>query len=271
MTEFAQLDVEEDFDLARAALLLAKDEYSDLDIEKYLTKLDELAEGVEELFEAEHNSTEAKLHTMLHYLFEIEKFRGNQEDYYDPRNSFLNDCLDRRLGIPITLSVITLEVGWRLGLPLVGVGFPGHFLIKYAGPDKERYIDPFSKGAFLTYQECRERLDRLFASRFEPREEFLNAITKKQILTRMLYNLKAIYIHRGEFRRALNALDKVLILNPLSIQDMRDRGLVLFQLERFREARAELRRYLSILPQADDADDIRKMLRVMDSRDVVRP
>jgi len=258
-------------DLAWGALLIAKEEYPHIELDQYIRMLDSLAKNAEELLEAEHTSTEAKLNTMLHYLFEIESFQGNNDDYYDPKNSFLNDCLDRRCGIPITLSLITLEVGWRLGLPLVGIGFPGHFLVKYSGPDGEKIIDPFSKGAILTREECLTKLDQMFPMDYPHKEEYFNAISKKEILTRMLHNLKAIYVHKGHYQKALSTLDRLLMLIPLSLEDIRDRGFVLYQLERYDEARTDLEQYIGILPDAEDGEDIRDMLRILDTQDVVRP
>jgi regulator of sirC expression with transglutaminase-like and TPR domain len=256
---------EESIDLAEAALLIAKEEYPELDVAGYLGRLVSMAAEVQ----AQVNSVVdpgrmiAALNT---YLFQAQGFRGNSDDYYDPRNSFLNDVLDRRIGIPITLSIVYLAVGGRLGLHLHGVGMPGHFLVKYTAPAGETVIDPFNGGAVVTPADCQRLLDRIYGGklRFEPR--FLTTLGTRRILARMLSNLKVIYFNNHAYAKALSVVDRLLILDPKAASEIRDRGLLSSQLKRFTEATADLERYLRLAPEAEDADVIRDHLRSMRER-----
>jgi regulator of sirC expression with transglutaminase-like and TPR domain len=256
---------EETIDLAEAALLIAKEEYPDLKVADYIGRLDAMAAEIQ----AQVNCT-ADPHGMIDalntYLFQAQGFRGNSEDYYDPRNSFLNDVLDRRTGIPITLSTVYLAVGGRLGLRLHGVGMPGHFLVKYMAPDEEVVIDPFHGGAVVTPTDCQRLLDRVYGGKltFEPR--FLTTLGTRRILARMLANLKVIYFNNHAYAKALSTVDRLLILDPRAATEVRDRGLLASQLRRFTEATADLERYLFLAPEAEDADVIRAHLRSMRER-----
>jgi regulator of sirC expression with transglutaminase-like and TPR domain len=200
------------------------------------------------------------------YLFGHLGFRGNVDHYYDPRNSFLNEVLDRRLGIPITLSAVYLEVGRRIGLNLRGVGMPGHFLVKYVGPDEELVIDPFGGGGILSPADCQQILDRIFDGKlcFEP--QMLTVVGTRQILARMLTNLKAIYFNSQEYGKALSIADCLVILHPHAAGEIRDRGLLSFQVKRYTEASADLERYLRLAPQAEDSEVIREHLRTLRQR-----
>jgi regulator of sirC expression with transglutaminase-like and TPR domain len=256
---------EEAIDLAEAALLIAKEEYPDLAVADYLGRLEAMAAEVR----AQVSST-VDPHRMVEalnaYLFQAQGFRGNTEDYYDPRNSFLNDVLDRRTGIPITLSTVYMAVGGRLGLRLHGVGMPGHFLVKYATPDEEIVIDPFNGGAVVTSADFQRILDRIYGGKlhFEPR--FLTTLGTRRILARMLSNLKVIYFNNHAYAKAVGVVDRLLILDPQAATEIRDRGLLSSQLKRFREATADLERYLRLAPEAEDAEVIRDHLRSMRER-----
>src|SRR5919108_1983198 len=177
-------------DLARAALLIASEAYPGLDILRYVAKLEVMAAAVRPTVTTTDDPT-LKIESLNAYLFGERGFRGNAEDYYDPRNSFLNDVVDRRLGIPITLSIIYMEVGRRVGMPLQGVGMPGHFIMKYADAEGDLFIDPFSKGRVLSRQACEDLLQDVYGEPVPFQETFLAPVTKKQILSRILMNLKA--------------------------------------------------------------------------------
>ncbi|HSB80015.1 MAG TPA: tetratricopeptide repeat protein [Candidatus Methylomirabilis sp.] len=256
---------EETIDLAEAALLIAQEEYPDLDLADYLGRLETMAAEVQARV-----STPVVARRMIEvlntYLFQAQGFRGNSEDYYDPRNSYLNDVLDRRTGIPITLSTVYLAVGRRLGLPLHGVGMPGHFLVKYTAADEEVVIDPFNGGAVVTPVDCQRLLDRIYDGKlaFEPR--FLTTLGTRRILARMLSNLKVIYFNNHAYAKALSVVDRLLILDPKAATEIRDRGLLSSQLKRFTQATADLERYLRLAPEAEDADVIRDHLRSMRER-----
>lgn len=256
---------EEAIDLAEAALFIAKEEYPELDVAGYLGRLAGMAAEVQ----AQVRSTvdpRRLIETLNAYLFQAQGFRGNSEDYYDPRNSFLNDVLDRRIGIPITLSTVYMAVGGRLGLHLHGVGMPGHFLVKHVAADEEMVIDPFNEGALVTSADCQRILDRIYGGKltFEPR--FLTTLGTRRILGRMLSNLKVIYFNNHAYAKALSIVDRLLILDPQAATEIRDRGLLSSQLKRFAEATADLERYLRLAPEAEDAEVIRDHLRSMRER-----
>jgi regulator of sirC expression with transglutaminase-like and TPR domain len=210
-------------DLARAALLIASEEYPGLDILRYVAKLEAMAAAVRPAVTTTDDPI-LKIEYLNAYLFEERGFRGNAENYYDPRNSFLNDVVDRRLGIPITLSIIYMEVGRRVGMPLRGVGMPGHFIMRYAEPEEDIYIDPFNKGRILSRQACEELIQQLYGEPVPFQETFLAPVSKKQILARMLMNLKAIYIHIKDYLKALSVVERLLIIQPDAEQEMKDRA-----------------------------------------------
>jgi regulator of sirC expression with transglutaminase-like and TPR domain len=210
-------------DLARAALLIASEQYPGLDILRYVAKLEVMAAAVRPAVTTTDDPT-LKIEYLNAYLFEERGFRGNAEEYYDPRNSFLNDVVDRRLGIPITLSIVYMEVGRRVGMPLQGVGMPGHFIMQYAEPEEDIYIDPFNKGRILSRQACEELIQQLYGEPVPFQETFLAPVSKKQILARMLMNLKAIYIHTKDYLKALSVVERLLIIQPDAEQEMKDRA-----------------------------------------------
>ena len=194
---------EEEMSLAEAALLIAQDEYPNLDINAYLQRLDDLSRDVSARL-SPGAPPENIIAAMNNLLFQEEGFAGNEKNYYDPRNSFLNDVLDRRLGLPITLSIVYIEVGQRLGLSLKGVSFPGHFLVKLKLEQGRVVLDPYSGGVSLSEQELRNRLHQSYGDQLDvPLDRLLASAGKKHILTRLLHNLKAIYLHTEEFTKTL--------------------------------------------------------------------
>jgi len=210
-------------DLGRAALLIASEEYPGLDILRYVAKLEAMAAAVRPTVTTTDDPT-LKIESLNVYLFEERGFRGNAEEYYDPRNSFLNDVLDRGLGIPITLSVIYMEVGRRAGMPLQGVGMPGHFIMKYAQPEGDIFIDPFNKGRMLSRQACEGFIQELYGEAVPFQETFLAPVSKKQILSRILMNLKAIYLHTKDYLKALSVVERLLIVQPNAEQERKERA-----------------------------------------------
>ena len=210
-------------DLGRAALLIASEEYPGLDILRYVAKLEVLAANVRPRVAAAEEPL-SKLAHLNTYLFEEHGFRGNSVEYYDPRNSFLNEVLDRELGIPITLSVVYMEVGRRVGLPLQGVGMPGHFIVKHAGRSGDIYIDPFNAGRILSQQACAELIQQVYGEPVPLQQTFLAPVTEKQILARMLANLKAIYIQTQHYLKALSVVERLLLINPTAEQEAKDRA-----------------------------------------------
>ncbi len=247
-------------DLARAALYVAQEAYPDLEVEPCLARLDEIASEIAPRLPPERYPLRI-VRAINQGLFESWGFRGNTDSYYDPRNSFLNEVLRRRTGIPISLSLVYVEVARRLQFPVVGIGMPGHFLIRPDLPEIEFFIDPFNGGEILFVADCEARLRSLFS---EPtaalQPEFLAPISKRAWLTRLLANLKFIYIQTDRPLLALGVLDRLLLLNPEAALERRDRGLVAFQLGRRESAARDLEVYLAARPQAPDAPAIRDLL-----------
>jgi regulator of sirC expression with transglutaminase-like and TPR domain len=251
---------EQDMNLAEAALLIAKEEYPALDIEAYLKRLDELADKVHGRLPPQAG-IEDILVTLNEFLFEEQGFSGNTENYYDPRNSFLNEVLDRKLGVPITLSILYMEIGRRLGLTLEGVSFPGHFLVKFATEEGDVVLDPFAGGVPLSEEELVDRLEGTYGgltASTTSLPHLLAAAGKKEILVRMLRNLKVIYLHHQEFGKALSVLNRILVIDPELTDEVRDRGELYERLECFRSALADYQQYLRLEPTAPDMPDIRQ-------------
>lgn len=250
---------EPEVDLARAALLVAAEEYPQLAPEPYLQRLDVFAERVRDRL-SEESAPLVVLQELARVLFEEEKLRGNQEAYYDPRNSFLNDVLDRRLGIPLTLSIVYLEVGWRLGLPLQGVNFPGHFLVRFEGEALRLLIDPFQRGLIRFEDEAQDLLDRAYGGAVTLQPGYLRHAHRKDIIVRLLANLKAVYLNQQDDVRALAAIERILLIVPDAAEELRDRGYALARLGREPEAVPDLERYLELAPEAPDSAGVRLLL-----------
>ena len=252
-------------DLAEAALLCAQDTYPQLDIRSELDSLEALAAKLRNRLPADFSVTH-RLVALNNYLFRELGFSGNMDEYYDPRNSFLNDVLARKTGIPITLSILYLEIGQRLGLKLKGVSFPGHFLVKVRVTGGELVLDPYAGGRSLSEEELRERLaqftDKDTAQEL-PLENFLEPASPRQILARLLRNLKAIYLDAKDFDKALGVMNRLVILLPDVPEERRDRGLVFARLECPRAAQDDLSHYAAARPQAEDAGQIAGQLAVV--------
>lgn len=248
---------DEDIDIARAALWIAQEEYPSIDVDDYLLRFDDLAAKAQRFIGTEGAPAE-RIARLNRFVFEEEGFSGDRDDYYDPRNSYLNDVLDRRKGIPISLGVVYCELAQRLHLPVYGVSFPGHFLARYVGqPDV--IIDPFF-GRVITHEECARRLAGLYGreARFDRR--LLEPASARQILARMLANLKQIYVERQDDERALRCADRIVLLLPDSPRDLRDRGILYQRLECFAAALRDLERFLVLAPNDDTAATIREAI-----------
>jgi regulator of sirC expression with transglutaminase-like and TPR domain len=244
-------------DLAQAALLIACEEYPELDPSRYLARLDDMGEAVRGRLDGQPRAADA-VAALNAYLFAEEGFRGNEQDYYDPRNSFLNEVLDRRTGIPITLSTVYLEVARRAGVAASGVGLPGHFIVRVSAGGADLLVDPYHGGLQLTEADCQQRLDRIYAGRLRLDAGMLAPSGRKSILARMLRNLKAIYLKTGEQERALRVLDLLLEVNPHSGEDVRDRGLLYATLDCYHLAAQDLQAYVDRFPGAPEAPELRE-------------
>lgn len=256
---FVGPDVADDeVDLVRAALVIARTEYPRLEIEAYTERIEALARQV--AVQVSDLNPRRTVIALNHVLFGEACLRGNRDDYYDPRNSFLNDVLDRGLGIPITLSLVYMEVARRVGFPLAGVGMPGHFLLKYRSESGEdALIDCFNRGDILSEQDCQRRLDEIYSGEMALRPEFLHPISRRQILTRMLNNLKTVYLSTRNFRKALPIADLMLVIYPRSPEDVKQRALLRYSLNLHKLAAEDLEEYLEMSPEASDAEEIRQM------------
>jgi regulator of sirC expression with transglutaminase-like and TPR domain len=260
-------------DLALAALLIAQEEYADLNISHYLSQLDLLAQRVRDILCLPTTDTPTDLPdhvqpldaiaALNQVLFTQEHFRGNQNDYYDPRNSFLNDVLERHTGIPISLSLIYIEVGKRLGLQIEGIGLPFHFVVRYHVPDGDIYIDPFEQGRLLIEQQCRERVLQMLKGRVKFNPRWLEPVSNRQFLVRMLGNLKNIYLYISDYPRALPICERILLLTPKAPLELRDRGIVHLQLKHYSRALRDFTSYLELAPDAENKDKIRQQIKAL--------
>ena len=248
--------------LLGTALLIARDEYPDLDPQPYAAQLqahaDELRDEV-----AAIEPLPLKMQAINRKLFEEIGYAGNHDEYYDPRNSYLNEVFERRLGNPISLAMVQMEVTRRLGLPIDGVSFPGQFLLRTPVDDGVLVMDPFNRGRPLGEDELRERARPHLGGEM-PDDEALYRIqhpaSHRAMLTRMLRNLHGVYIDRDDWERAVRCSDRILRITPDSAEALRDRGLGYFKLGHVHGARADLGRYLQLHPQAPDASSLRERL-----------
>ncbi|HET9195539.1 MAG TPA: transglutaminase-like domain-containing protein [Vicinamibacterales bacterium] len=241
--------------LAPAALVIARIEYPRLDVEAYLAKLDAMGElarqAVQRRLERTADTSRlACIKAVNEYLFEELHFVGNREKYEDPRNSCLNEVLDRRTGIPITLCVVYMEVARRAGLHIDGVNFPGHFLVRCpevgSRGSSGLIIDPFHGGALLSEHDCRLLLQRQVGSEVAFSKSLLAPTTRLQILVRMLINLKRIYVHMRSFPQARDVTELLLAMTPSALSELRDRGLLAYHLNDVTGALRDLQTYLKL-------------------------
>ncbi len=260
-------------DLAQACLMIAQDAYPQLDVERYLGEIERMALQLRASLPAAGGAEESVV-GLNRFLFEDLGYWGNTEDYYDPRNSYLNEVIDRKTGIPITLSILYMELGRRIGLPLEGVSFPGHFLVRLRLRGGTLVLDPFAGGLPQSEVELRARLERVvprgasegLALAALPLEQFLEPAGKRQILGRLLRNLKGIYRETDNPERLLQVLNRMLLVAPDAHAELRDRGYVYQRLECWRPALQDLTAYLEREPEAPDVDDVRARLVELSAR-----
>lgn len=260
-SEFSSLvgRTDEQIDLAAAALWIAAIHEPVDRPDRYLRRLDDFAAWLR--LRVDNNlDPERAINQLSHYLATEQGFQGNRQYYDDPRNSCLNHLLERRLGIPITLSVLYLEVGWRLGLPLRGVGLPGHFLVKYVDEEREIFFDPFNGGQIVTREDCEQRLAEIYGRMVPLEEHYLGAVTRKQILIRMLTNLKHLYQRSLDYGRLLETIEHLLAISPWALDEIRDRGMANWQLGRINQAVADFETYLRFCSDANDAGLVQRRL-----------
>lgn len=251
-------------ELAHAALLIAAEERPGLDVEHYRARLYELGLAARERLARNQESTPVS--ALNKFIFEELGFAGNQSEYYDPRNSLLSDVLERRTGIPITLSVVYMEIGRRAGLEVEGIGLPGHFIVRAKEPRGEPVlVDPFN-GKIIDTEDCQERLDTIYGGHATLTDAHLRPLSTREILARLLRNLKGIYAQAGLYRRALSIIERILLVAPDSIEERRDRGALLAQLGRYSEAIIDVQAYLKRAANAPDAERVKEQLQKMQAQ-----
>jgi regulator of sirC expression with transglutaminase-like and TPR domain len=259
---------DQNIELARACLQIAEDAYPGLDVDGYVGEIDRFARRLRTRF-APDAAVEDRVIALNEFLFDDLGFSGNTDDYYDPRNSYLNEVLDRRTGIPITLAVLYMEIGRRIELPFEGVSFPGHFLVRLPLRGGTLVLDPFSGGLPQSEDELRERLKRVVPRELAagkaggvpvaelPLDPFLEPAGNRQILARVLRNLKGVYREQDKPERMLEVLNRMIIVAPDAAAELRDRGFVYQRLECWRPALQDLAAYLERAPDAADVDEVR--------------
>jgi regulator of sirC expression with transglutaminase-like and TPR domain len=261
---------DESIRLEYAALLVAAEDeaHMNIDVVEYLSRLERWGTAAREyITQADAGNTVAAFN---HFMFDELGLAGNQLDYYNPRNSYLNEVIDRRTGIPITLSIVYIEVGRRAGLHVEGVGLPGHFIVRVREEDDtSTLVDPFHCKT-LDEEDCQERLDEVYGGQVALSDAHLRAATRREILVRLLMNLKAIYARANLYRAALASVERILLLTPHATDERRDRGALLSQLGRLPEAIAETESYLRLAPKAPDAEQARDQLKALQRRQAMR-
>src|SRR4051812_8622067 len=248
--------------LAPAALAIARVEYPSLDPAPYLQRLERMGEAAEgRLQRNAHAGPAAQIATLNAYLFEELGFSGNATRYDDPRNSFLNEVLDRRLGIPISLAAVYLEIGRHAGIRLEGINLPGHFLVR--APEEavgargdDVIIDPFHAGALLSEVDCRHLLREQLGEDVAFDHSLFATATRQQIVVRMLVNLKRLYVRMRSFPQARAIADLLLTVDPSALSELRDRGLLAYHMEDFAAALKDLEAYLRLMPRGEEQDEI---------------
>jgi regulator of sirC expression with transglutaminase-like and TPR domain len=249
-----------DINLGEAALTIATEAYPELDIAEYERRLDLLAADLKPWTDAAPTGVQ-RVAVLCNRLLKQGGFRGDQDDYYDPRNSYLNDVLDRRRGIPISLAIVLIEVGRRLGIKLRGVGFPGHFLVRYDG-EQALFIDACHEGTFLDEDACRRLLEHVTSGRMTFDKKLLAPVPKRRVLIRMLRNLKAIHVRRSEVEEAILTSGRLMALAPGQLTEFRDRGLLFFEANQWQPAADDLLHYLTQAGVGPDAMLVRTSLTV---------
>ena len=242
-----------------ASLELASIEFPGLDLEGSLFRLDNLAEQIRCQLSSNASGLDF-IHATNDLLFEVLQLRGNEEDYYDPRNSCLNSVLMRRLGIPISLSVVYVEVARRLGRPMYGVGLPGHFIVAYEDANSRYWIDPFNRGRVLSFADCCALAKQTAGVDVRTNPAVLAPLNNRQILVRMLSNLKAIYLRGEAFDKARQVLDILIEAMPEYPEEYRHRGIIHLRQQNHRAAQADLETYLRLEPNAPEREQVQKQL-----------
>lgn len=247
---------DEEIGLSETSLVIALEEYPGLDVGGYLKQIEVWAEAVRE--RARRGEAEAVLEELNRLLYEEEGFRGESDDYYDPRSAFLNEVLDRHAGLPLALSIVYIELSRRAGLQATGVAIAGRVLVRVRGPLGDLLLDPWEQGRVLSLPEVQALLDQVYGGGIRLREELLRGCENRDIVAKVLAHLKAVYLAHSNVEGAISAIDRLLLLDSRDSYEVRDRGLLAMQIHQYEEAIEYLTRYLESSPHADDARQIRE-------------
>ena len=246
---------DEQFDLARAALIVAAESDGGIDVDEQMRTLDAWGAELSARLDPQWNNLQ-KLARLRNYVFDDLGFAGDHRDYYSPSNSLLHEVMKRRRGVPLTLAIVFMELGWRVGIPFEGVGFPGHFLVRLTGEPGDLLLDPFTHGTSIHEDDCRRMLLDASGGRLEFSDRYVASVSKRAMIVRLLHNLKGAYLRAGDDAGALGAVERLLLIRPRDLDEVRDRGLLLYRLKRYGAAFEALQAYLTALPNADDRDTI---------------
>jgi regulator of sirC expression with transglutaminase-like and TPR domain len=254
---------DDQIELARAALLVAAENDPTLDVDAEMARLEQWAGELARRIEPQWNSLQ-RLARLRTFMYEDLGFKGDVRGYYSPSNSFLHSVMSRRLGIPLTLGMVFMEIGWRIGVPFEGVGFPGHFLVRLTGEPGDLLLDPYDHGASVHEDDCQRMIQLTTGGTVPFDPSMLRPLGKRDMIARLLFNLKVACLKAGDDIGALSAVDRLLLLHPDDPPELRDRGLLLYRLDRYREARTSLRAYLAARSNALDREAIERHLSAID-------
>jgi len=257
--QFAEMMLrrDESIELARTALLIAAEGDPAIEVDAEMAKLEGWAATLAARLDPGWNSLQ-RLARLRNFMFEELGFRGDVKDYYSPKNSLLNAVMERRLGIPLTLGIVFMELGWRIGLRFEGVSFPGHFLVRLAGEPGDLLLDAFDHGTSVHEEDCRRMIESSTGGVIPYDEQMIRSVGRRDVVARLLFNLKVACVRAGDLEQALTAVDRLLLIHPDSAPELRDRGLLLYRLDRYAAALESLRAYLEARPDALDREVIER-------------
>jgi len=251
-----------EIDLARAALIVAAENDPTLDVDAEMAKLDRWAQELARRIDPKWNSLQ-RLARLRTFMYEELGFKGDVQGYYSPANSLLHSVMSRRLGIPLTLSIVFMEIGWRIGVPFEGVGFPGHF-VRLTGEPGDLLLDPYDHGASVHEEDCKRMIELTTGGTVPYDPSMIRSLGKRAMIARLLFNLKVACLKAGDDNGALAAVERLLLLHTDDPPELRDRGLLLYRMDRYREARSTLKAYLRARPDALDREVIERHLAALE-------
>jgi regulator of sirC expression with transglutaminase-like and TPR domain len=253
---------DEALELARVALLVAAESDQNVDIDGELRQLEGWAEELKVRVTPDLNNLQ-KLARLRSFVFDDLGFRGDRRDYYSPSNSLLHQVMKRRRGIPLTLSIVFMELGWRIGIPFEGVAFPGHFLVRLPGEPRDLLLDPYKRGMMVHEEDCRQMLLESTGGRMTYDPSLTASVGKRDMVVRLLHNLKGAFLRAGDDAQALAAVERLLVLMPDDAEEIRDRGLLLFRMQKYGRALDSLNAYLIAAAGAADRETIEGHIRTL--------